>query len=262
MYPILQIGPLAIQLPGLLLLVGFWIGTHIAERETARYKLDSGLISNMIFIALAAGIVGARLGYALKYIDLYLSEPLNLLALNPNTLSIMEGIVVGLIAAMIYAIVVGLIAAMIYAQRKGLSLLPTLDTLALGAAVFAIFVALAHLSSGDAFGAATTVPWAIELWGADRHPSQIYELLFAVGVTLVILKVRKTRSFSGFIFTLFVALAAISRLFLEGFRGDSSIVFGSIRSAQLIGFVVMILAMIALHLLSRNNVKGKAQTTA
>lgn len=250
MYPILQIGPLAIQLPGLLLLAGLWIGTQIAERESTRYKLDPGLISNMIFIALAAGIVGARLGYALKYFDLYLSEPLNLLALNPNTLSIMEGIVVGLIAATIYA------------QRKGLSLLPTLDTLALGTAVFSIFVALAHLSSGDAFGAPTTVPWAIELWGADRHPSQIYELLFAVGVTLVILQVRKTRSFPGFIFTLFVALAAISRLFLEGFRGDSSIVFGSIRSAQLISFVVMILALIALHLLSQNYVKGKAQTPA
>jgi len=248
MYPILQIGPLAIQLPGLLLLVGLWIGTQIAERETARYKLDPGLISNMIFIALAAGIVGARLGYALKYIDLYLSEPLNLLGLNPNTLSIMEGIVLGLIAATIYA------------QRKGLSLLPTLDTLALGAAVFTIFVALAHLSSGDAFGAPTTVPWAIELWGADRHPSQIYELLFAVGVTLVILQVRKIRSFSGFVFTLFVALTAISRLFLESFRGDSSIVFGSIRSAQLISFVVMIFALIALHLLSRNNVDRKTQT--
>jgi phosphatidylglycerol:prolipoprotein diacylglycerol transferase len=250
MFPILQIGPLAIQLPGLLLLVGLWIGTQIAERETARYKLDPGLISNMIFIALAAGIIGARLGYALKYIDLYLSEPLNLLALNANTLSIIEGIAVGLIAAMIYA------------QRKGLSLLPTLDTLALGAAVFAIFVALAHLSSGDAFGASTTVPWAIELWGADRHPSQIYELLFAVGVTLVILQVRKKRSFSGFIFTLFVALAAISRLFLEGFRGDSSIVFGSIRSAQLISFVVMIFVLIALHLLSRNNLERKLQPPA
>jgi prolipoprotein diacylglyceryltransferase len=103
MYPILQIGPLAIQLPGLLLLAGLWIGTQIAERESARHKLDPGLISNMIFIALAAGIVGARLGYALKYFDLYLSEPLNLLALNPNTLSAMEGIVVGLIAATIYA---------------------------------------------------------------------------------------------------------------------------------------------------------------
>jgi phosphatidylglycerol:prolipoprotein diacylglycerol transferase len=250
MFPILQIGPLAIQLPGLLLLVGLWIGTQIAERETARYKLDPGLISNMIFIALAAGIIGARLGYALKYIDLYLSEPLNLLALNANTLSIIEGIAVGLIAAMIYA------------QRKGLSLLPTLDTLALGAAVFAIFVALAHLSSGDAFGASTTVPWAIELWGADRHPSQIYELLFAVGVTLVILQVRKKRSFSGFIFTLFVALAAISRLFLEGFRGDSSIVFGSIRSAQLISFGVMIFVLIALHLLSRNNLERKLQPPA
>jgi prolipoprotein diacylglyceryl transferase len=250
MFPILQIGPLAIQLPGLLLLVGLWIGTQIAERETARYKLDPGLISNMIFIALAAGIIGARLGYALKYLDLYLSEPLNLLALNLNTLSTMEGVVVGLISAMIYA------------QRKGLSLLPTLDTIALGAAVFAIFVALAHLSSGDAFGAPTTAPWAIELWGADRHPSQIYELLFAAGVTLVILQVRKTRSFPGFAFTMFVALAAISRLFLEGFRGDSSIVFGSIRSAQLISFAVMIFALIALHLLSRNNKERKAQTPA
>ncbi len=33
MYPILQIGPLAIQLPGLLLLAGLWIGTLVAERE-------------------------------------------------------------------------------------------------------------------------------------------------------------------------------------------------------------------------------------
>ena len=115
MYPILQIGPLAIQLPGLLLLAGLWIGTQLAERGTARNKLDPLWISNMIFIALAAGVIGARLGYALKYLDLYLREPLNLLALNPNTLSTMEGIAVGLIAAMIYA------------QRKGLSLLPTID---------------------------------------------------------------------------------------------------------------------------------------
>lgn len=250
MYPILQIGPLAIQLPGLLLLAGLWIGTLVAERETARYKLDPGLISNMIFIALAVGIIGARLGYAFRYLDLYLSEPLSFLALNPNTLSAMEGIAAGLIAAVIYA------------QRKGLSLLPTMDTLTLGASSFAIFVALAHLSSGDAFGAPTTVPWAIELWGADRHPTQIYELLFAVSVTLVILRIRKARFFSGFTFTLFVALSAISRLYLEGFRGDSLIVFSSIRSAQLISFAVMISALIALHVLSRNNVERKTRTPA
>jgi len=250
MYPILQIGPLAIQLPGLLLLAGLWIGTMLAERETARYKLDPGHISNMVFIALAAAIIGARLGYALKYLDLYLDEPLNLLALNLNTLSTTEGIAAGLISAMIYA------------QRKGLSLTPTLDTLTPGAAVFAIFFALAHISSGDAFGTATTVPWAIELWGATRHPTQIYELLIAVSVMLVILQIRKTKFFSGFTFTLFVALSAISRLFLEGFRGDSEIVFGSVRGAQLISFAMMIFALIALHLLSRNNAEKKDQTPA
>ena len=248
MYPILQIGPLAIQLPGLLLLAGLWIGTLVVEREADRYKLDPGLLSSMIFIALTAGIIGARLGYAFRYLDLYLREPLNFLALNTNTLSTMEGIAVGLIASMIYA------------QRKELSLLPTMDALSPGAAVFAIFVALAHLSSGDAFGAPTTVPWAIELWGADRHPTQIYELLFAVGVMLVVLQLRKPMFFSGFTFTIFVALSAISRLVLEGFRGDSLIVFGSIRGAQLISFTVMICALIALHVLSRNKVERKTQT--
>ena len=250
MFPILQIGPLAIQLPGLVLLVGLWIGTMLAESETTRFELDPGQISNMIFIALAAGIVGARLGYAFKYLDLYLNEPVNLLALNLNTLSTTEGIAAGLIAATIFA------------QRKGLPLLPTLDTLAPGAAVFAIFVALAHISSGDAFGSPTTVPWAIELWGANRHPSQIYELLFAAGVLLVILQVRKTKFFSGYTFTLFVALSAISRLFLEGFRGDSEIVIGSVRGAQLINFAMMIFALIALHVLSRTNAERKDQTPA
>ena len=250
MFPILQIGPLAIQLPGLLLLVGLWIGTTLAERETAHLKRDPGHISNMIFIALVAGVVGARLGYAFKYLDLYLSEPVNLLALNLNTLSTTEGIATGLIAATIYA------------QRKGLSLLSTLDTLAPGAAVFAIFVALAHISSGDAFGAPTAVPWAIELWGANRHPTQIYELLFAASVLLVILRVRNIKFFSGFTFTLFVTLSAISRLFIEGFRGDSEIVFGSVRGAQLISFAVMIFALIALHMLSRNNAETKDKTLA
>jgi len=245
MFPILQLGPLAIQIPGLLLLVGLWIGTLLVEREAVRYKLDPGKVSTMIFVALVAGIVGARLGYALEYIDLYVGEPLSLLALNLNTLAPFEGIALGLIAAMVYG------------QRKGLSLLPTLDTLTLGAAIFAIFVALAHLSSGDAFGAPTDVPWAIPLWGADRHPAQVYELLGAVGVMFIILKIRKKPFAAGFIFTLFVALSAFSRLYLEGFRGDSLIIFDSIRGAQLASFAVMILALLALHVLSRSSTEVK-----
>ena len=245
MFPILQLGPLALQVPGLLLLVGLWIGTLVVEREAVRYELDPGKVSTMIFVALVAGIVGARLGYALNYLDLYAEEPLSLVALNLNTLAPLEGIATGIIAAMIYA------------QRNRLSLLATLDALTLGAAVFAIFVALAHLSSGDAFGAPTNVPWAIQLWGADRHPAQVYELLGAVGVMLIILKMRKNIFPAGFIFALFIALTAFSRLFLEGFRGDSLIIFDSIRGAQFASLVVMILALLALHVLSRSNTEGK-----
>ncbi len=40
-------------------------------------------------------------------------------------------------------------------------------------------VPLANLASGDAFGAPSSLPWAIELWGAARHPVQIYEAVAA-----------------------------------------------------------------------------------
>jgi prolipoprotein diacylglyceryltransferase len=248
MFPILQLGPIAIQVPGLLLLAGIWIGTLLAEREAVRYQLDSGKISTMIFVALIAGIIGARLVYALNFLDLYRGEPLSLFALNLNTLAPLEGMAIGFLAAIVYA------------QRNGIPLLATLDTLTLGAAVFAIFFGLSHLSSGDAFGAPSDVHWAIHLWGVDRHPAQVYELLAAIIVTLVVLKMRKKSFAAGFIFALFIALSALSRLFLEGFRGDSLIIFNSIRAVQVVSLIMMILALLALHVLTRRSAKGTNDT--
>ena len=165
MLPILQIGPLALQLPGLLLILGVWFGLLLVERGAERQQLSPSKISNMIFYALIGGLIGARVGYVLRFLDLYLQSPLGIVSLNPNTLAPLEGLVAGIIVAFMYA------------QRSKFSLWPTLDALTPGIAMFMIFMALAHLASGDAFGAQSDLPWAIELWSARRHPTQIYEVL-------------------------------------------------------------------------------------
>ena len=61
MYPYLRLGPFLLQLPLLALLVGVWIGSSLTEKEAARLKLPSNIVSNLIFVGLIAGIVGARL---------------------------------------------------------------------------------------------------------------------------------------------------------------------------------------------------------
>ena len=239
MLPILQVGPLAIQLPGLLLLAGVWIATVVIERAAPRFKVSPALVNNMIFYALIAGLLGARLGYVLQYLDAYSGDPLGIVALNPNTLSLPEGLLTG-----------GLVA-FVYGQRKGLPLWSTLDAITPGLAVFMLALGLAHLSSGDAFGAPTNVPWAIRLWGADRHPSQIYEVLAAAGILILVLRSQEDRPAAGVHVLSFMALSAGARLILEAFRGDSVLILGSLRQAQLVSLVMLLAALAGMYRLLR-----------
>ncbi|NIM95585.1 MAG: hypothetical protein GTO18_17950 [Anaerolineales bacterium] len=239
MFPIFQLGPLAIQVPGLFLLAGIWIGTWMVDKEAPRYRLSTNYISNLIFIGLVVGIVGARLAYVLRFLNVYLDDPLGVFALNTNTLSPIEGILSGLTAALIYG------------QRKDLPLWKTLDVLTPSLAIFALAYGFSHLSSGDAFGAPTTVSWGVELWGDRRHPTQIYEIISGSLVFILIWRLRTRTPFTGFLFLSWVSLTALSRLLIEAFRGDSVIVFNSLRSAQLVSLLILLASLAGLHLLAR-----------
>ncbi|GMR10708.1 MAG: prolipoprotein diacylglyceryl transferase [Anaerolineae bacterium] len=239
MLPILQVGPLAIQFPGLLLLAGVWIGSWLIDREAPRHKLPSGVLSNLVFIGLVVGLLGARLWYAARFASVYIENPTGLFSLNPSTLAPVEGALTGLVAMVVYG------------QRKQLPFWRTMDALALGLAALAIAVGLANIASGDAFGAPADVPWAIDLWGARRHPTQIYEVLLAVAVFFAIWRLRQKSLAPGILFLAWLSLAAASRLFLEAFRGDSVIVFDALRLPQLLGLAILLAAMAGIQLRAR-----------
>lgn len=241
MFPILQLGPLAIQAAGLFLLAGVWIATSLAEKEAPRRGVSESVLSNLILLGLFAGIIGARLWYALRFFDIYAENPLSLFSLNPSTLALEEGVLTGLLVAWIYG------------QRKGLPFWPTLDTLTPGLAFFGIALGFSHLASGDAFGAPSTAPWAIELWGEYRQPTQFYEIFVAALVFVAVMRIKNWESFPGFTFLLWIAMAAGSRLFLETFRGDSVIIFGSVRSAQVVSLILLVTALVGLHFVGRDS---------
>ena len=245
MFPILQLGPLAVRLPGLILLLGVWWAMSLIEREASRRELPATDLYNLAFYSLVAGLLGARLWYAARFFHIYWENPLSLFSLNPATLSVGGGVFVGLAAAFVFG------------QRKKLPFWPTLDALTPGLTLFAVFLGLAHLSSGDAFGAPTGLPWGIHLWGEDRHPSQVYEILSA-GVILAVLRQMAQRpSVPGFTFLAWIGLSAGARLFLEAFRGDSVIVLGSLRSAQLASLTALMLSLWALRIKARSEKEAR-----
>jgi phosphatidylglycerol:prolipoprotein diacylglycerol transferase len=239
MLPILQIGPLALQLPGLILLAGVWAGLELAERSAPNHGVDANDLNRLVLIGLVVGLAAARLAYAARFSSVYIEDPLGLLALTPITLMPEAGLAAG-----------GL-AFLIYVQRRKMAALGTMDALVPGLSAIGVAAGLAHLASGDAFGMPSNVPWAIDLWGALRQPSQIYETLVAAGILwLVIRRGRLTRP-AGEIFWLWLSLSAGARLFLETFRGDSLIVLGSLREPQLIAAAVLVFALTGLHFSER-----------
>jgi len=236
MFPILQIGPLAMQTPGLILLIGVWVGLSFAEKLAPRFQVNANAIYNLVFTALLAGLIGARLSYVAQYPNAFLSSPLSLISLNPGLLDPIGGFLIGIITAAVYA------------NRKGFPLGSTLDAVSPLLAVFGVALGLSHLASGDAFGTPTDLPWSIELWGENRHPSQVYEILLAILILGGLWLWKKpTSERAGGTFWRFLSLSAGARLLLEGFRGDSQVLPNGLRIAQLIAWIVLAVSLLMYH---------------
>jgi phosphatidylglycerol:prolipoprotein diacylglycerol transferase len=228
MFPILQIGPLAVQVPGLVILLGLWVGLSLSEREAPRFGINANDLYNLAFIALISGVIGARLTYILRYPTAFSDNLLSVISLNPGLLDPWGGAAFGTITAIIYG------------QRKKMGLWATLDSLTPALAIFMVALGFSHLASGNAFGIPTSLPWGIELWGTQRQPTQIYEIIFAALIFWIIWPKRGLISSRqpGVHFLTFIALSAAARLLLEGFRGDS-VLIGGIRSAQVVAWLVL-----------------------
>jgi hypothetical protein len=175
MLPILQIGSFSLRTPGLALLASVWLGLELASRAAPRYTLSPDRIYTLGFSTLAAGVLGARLGFVLLHLSLYTriapwTRALGAaFSLSPGTETAWTG---GLATLVVFAAQV---------WRWQAPLLALLDVLAPGAAGMAAGVHLANLLSGAAYGIESSLPWAIMLGGARREPVQAYLMLAAAG---------------------------------------------------------------------------------
>lgn len=228
MFPTLQLGPLALQMPGLILLLALWLGLDWMERSARRAGKSAEMLYNLVFTALVTGLLGARLSFALQNAAIFLQSPLSVFSLNPGLLDPFGGLALGLLAAFVYG------------QRKKMAFWPTLDALTPLFAVLTAGAALSAAAAGTFFGMESDLPWAVDLWGARRHPTQFYALGLAL-VNLGILGWQNRRGAlePGGLFRLLVALTAFGWLLVEGLRGDSILLPGGWRLGQVLAWALL-----------------------
>jgi phosphatidylglycerol:prolipoprotein diacylglycerol transferase len=234
MFPVIQLGPLAIQAGGLILIAGLWLGLALAERYASKSGVEADILYQLTFIAVAVAALGGRFVYVARYPAEFIASPMSVISLNPGLLDPWG------------AFATATIGGLIYLQRKHIPLWAALDGLTPTLAVLSFAVGLSHLATGQAFGAPTGSPLTLHLWGANRHPTQVYEMLAA---GLIWLAVRPGYELfkpacPGDRFLVWAALSAASTLFIEGLRADSLLLPGGFRTVQILAWIGLATALI------------------
>ena len=215
----------------ILLVVALWIGLTFAEKRCERHDISKEQLNSLTFYSLFGFIIGGRVLFALGNLSAFSQSPLSIFSPNPDLFDPAGGA--------LSAFLIGFV----YGNRQKLAFWAALDAITPIAATILAGLSLAHLAAGTSFGSPTDLPWGMDLWNATRHPTQIYEF-FASFLILGWVFLPKPDSASGILFLHFTALTSGSRLFLEAFHGDSTLIFGEFRLAQIVAWGLLAVTLL------------------
>lgn len=226
----------------ILLVIASWFGLAFAEKRAEQFNISREDLNNITFYGLLGFLIGGRALFVIQNINAFTKKPLDIVSINTDIFDTLGGIAIALIVTFAYG------------QRKKMEFWNTLDALTPFFAVLAIGIGLSHLAAGTAFGSETELAWAINLWNANRHPTQIYETIGSI-LIFGLIGFQKPNSHPGIHFLTFASLTALTHLFLEAFHGDSKIIFNGIRQDQLINWIILGICFIAIEVKIKQAIK-------
>lgn len=219
----------------ILLVLAAWVGLNFAEKRAERHGISKENINNLIFYGLIAFIFGGRISFVLQNNSAFAKSPLNILSINPDLFD------------MFGALAAAAITVLVFVQRNQISIWSVLDALTPFFAILGIGLGLSHLAAGTAFGLPTDLPWAIELWNANRHPTQIYETL-ASALIFGLIWYKKHDPLPGIHFLTYLALITGAQVFLMGFRADQTLILNGIKQGQIISLAALVVSFILIEI--------------
>jgi prolipoprotein diacylglyceryltransferase len=233
MYPLVQIGPFRLSSGGLVLLLSILAGSSLLSR-VARARGGEQLAKQAdtcFYPVMIGAVLGARLWYGLFNLDLYGRNPALFVALRVSDFA-WPGALLG-----------GLLAGYLWCGWNGFDELKVADAAALTLPIVQAIASVGLLFSGEAFGVPTTLPWGVSLFGATRHPTQIYFALAAL-LSLFVLRQLARRSLQmGALAAMYLGLQGLTLLLVEALRADSLVLPGGVRVAQVFGLGLLLYAL-------------------
>lgn len=254
------LGEVTITSFGVMMALAFLSGYAVLRRETVRLGAERDLAADMLLGALIGGIVGAKIYYVLLYWEHTAADPLGMI-FSRSGLVWYGGFIGGCIG------VLWTLRRHPVATGLGVDAIAPALALAYGIGRIGCFLV------GDDYGGPTeswvgiafpnglppTTAGNLRGFGADVdpsipdsqvlavHPTQLYETGLSLIIFFLLWRLRRHPHVQGWLFGMWLAMAAVERFAIEVFRAKDDRFFGVFTLAQVIS-VVLFAAGIALVL--------------
>jgi phosphatidylglycerol---prolipoprotein diacylglyceryl transferase len=233
MYPLTQIGSFRVSTGGLLLLFSVVIGGWLLDR-VARARggiVLAAQVDRCFYPVIIGAVLGGRLWYGLFNWDLYGRTPGLFWALRVGDLS-WAGALVG-----------GLFVGFLWCRWRAFDVATLMDSVALTLPLPQALASVGLLLGGEAFGVPTTLPWGVMLFGASRHPTQLYYAFAALITFALLVWMARQHLRAGMLAAAFLGMHGLTLLLIEPLRADSLVFPGGIRATQVVGLALVLVAV-------------------
>jgi len=253
------------QLPvpvfGVVVLVAVFLSTLVFGKEVARRETlgvvpagTGSLVTDLVFVAVIAGILGAKAFHLLEYTDEVLAHPASMI-FSRNGFSIYGGLCFGTGAAILFL------------TRRRVPVLPMLDAAAPAMMLgYAIGRLGCQLSGDGDWGVAADLAlkpswlpdwlWAqtyenniagIAIAPPGVYPTPLYETAMALVLAWLLWTLRSHRHRAGFLFSVYLIFAGFERLLIEKIRINArySMFDFAVTQAEVISFALVLAGCIA-----------------
>ncbi|WP_428275863.1 prolipoprotein diacylglyceryl transferase [Candidatus Palauibacter sp.] len=245
------LGEVTITSFGVMMALAFLSGYVVLRQETVRLGAGRDLAADMLLGALIGGIVGAKIYYVLLYWDRTAADPLGMI-FSRSGLVWYGGFIGGCIG------VLWVLRRRPVATGLGVDAIAPALALAYGIGRIGCFLV------GDDYGRPTesfvgiafpnglppTTAGNLRGFGADVdpsipdsqvlavHPTQLYETGLSLIIFFLLWRLRRHPHVQGWLFGMWLAMAAVERFVIEIFRAKDDRFFGGITLAQVISVLL------------------------
>jgi phosphatidylglycerol---prolipoprotein diacylglyceryl transferase len=252
MHPILfTFGSFSLYTYGLFLALGFMAAVWFSKRNARFYDIKPDDISDLFFVVMVCGILGARLLYVLINIEEFQSNLLDIVKIWKGGLVFFGGFIGGVAGSVVLI------------RMKKLSFFKTADSISPGVALGHAIGRLGCFFAGCCYGRQCDLPFAVKFTHPDSlaplhmflHPTQIYMAASNLALFFVLVWIQKHKRFHGMVFLSYVMIYSVFRFIIEFFRGDfrGDFFFDFFSMSQGIGVVVFFIALAVMVKLVRSS---------